>query len=112
VVLQPRGIELLCPNPESVSRTLVCNVTGSILRMDVSIRSGTPQTVFYSSQQGSNNAPTNIHGVTTSILASSSTGLSAQLVLPDQRDLLPVSIECSNGQIDAILLYSLKYMGK
>ena len=113
MVLQPRGVELLCPNPGGVGRTLVCNVTGSIImRIDVSVRGGTSQTVFYTTSQGASNAPTTLQGVMVSVLTSSSSRLTAQLVLPDQVDLLPVSIECSDGRIDTVLMYSLKYMGK
>ena len=110
VILRPQGLDLQCPSRRDVGRTLTCNVTGTILRWDVSLGGGTPQTVFFSSDH---TAPTTVLGAKASALASpSSQGISSRLTLPDWSDYSPVKVECSDGSLASVQVYSLKYIGK
>lgn len=109
-VLKPRGEEFLCPNTR-LSKTLICNVTGTVVRWDVSVGSMSPTVIFFATSiPGVVNAPENISGIVISLLSVSSQGLSSQLVIPDRLDLLPISVECSPGI--EIINYSITYRGK
>jgi len=100
---------LRCPSKTNASRTLLCNVTGTILRWDVSLNGGSPHTLFFSSDH---TTPTTIHGARASAMAISTYGISSQLVLPEWNGYSSVKIECGDGSAARTEVYSLVYTGE
>ena len=112
--LHPQGNEFICPSPSvQVSRTLTCNVSGTFLIWSVSIRGNSPTTLTFSTIPASSNNPYNIDGIVATLILKSSNILSSQLVIPDNRNLLPITIQCEESGRDAVPLeYSLKSKGE
>ena len=112
--LHPQGNEFICPSPSlQVSRTLTCNVSGTFLIWSVSTMSNSPITQTFTTIQSSSNAAYNINGIVTTLILKSSTILSSQLVIPDNRNLLPITIQCKKSGSGAVPLeYSLKSKGE
>ena len=117
VELHHQGIVFICPSPSvQVSRTLTCNVSGTyliyyglylfrVLHLQLS-----RLLIFQSC-----NAPYNINGIVASlILKPSNYILSSQLVIPDNHNLLPITIQCGESRSGSAvrLEYSLKSKGE
>jgi len=100
---------LRCPSKTNASRTLLCNVTGTILRWDVSLNEGSPHTLFFTNGRTS---PGTINGAKASTIPTSSHGISSQLVLPDLKGYSSVKIECGDGSVALTQVYSLEYKGE
>ena len=114
VELHPQGNEFICPSPSvQVSRTLTCNVSGTFLIWSVSIKGLSPTTQTYTNIPASSNAPYNYNGIVTTLILKSSNILSSQLVIPDNRNLFPITIQCKQSGSGAVPLeYSLKSKGE
>ena len=79
----------------------------------VSTMSNSPITQTFTTIQSSSNAPYNYNGIVTTLILKSSTILSSQLVIPDNRNLLPITIRCKKSGSGAVPLeYSLKSKGE
>ena len=104
----------ICPSPSvQVSRTLTCNVSGTILKWYISIKGNSPITQTFTNIPSSSNAPYNINGIITTLILKSSNILSSQLVIPDNRNLLPITIQCKESGSGAVRLeYSLQFKGE
>ena len=115
VELHPQGNEFICPTPSvQVSRTLTCNVSGANLIWSVSIKGNSPiSQIFFTNIPSSSNAPYIYNGIVTTLILKSSNILSSQLVIPDNRNLLPITIQCKESGSGAVPLeYSLKSKGE
>ena len=114
VELHPQGNEFICPSPSvQVSRTLTCNVSGTVLIWSVSIKGNSPSTLTFSNIPSASNDPYNINGIVGSLILKSSNILSSKLVIPDNRNLLPITIQCKESGSGAVPQeYSLKSKGE
>ena len=116
--LHPLGNEFICPNPSvQVSRTLTCNVSGPYLIWSVSTKGNsptTPTTHIFADLPSASNDPYSINGIVASLILKSSNIISSLLVIPDNYNLLPITIQCgeSLSSSPVQLEYSLKSKGE
>ena len=110
VELHPQGNAFICPSPSvQVSITLTCNVSGTFVIWSVSIKGNAPETQTFTNIPSSSNSPYNYNGIVTTLILKSSNILSSQLVIPDNRNLLPITIQCGSA---IRLEYSLQFKGE
>ena len=114
VELHPEGYEFICPSPSvQVSRTLTCNVSGTFLIWSISTTGDSITTHTFADLPSSSNVPYDIKGIVATLILKSSNILSSELVIPDNRNLLPITIQCKESGSGAVPLeYSLKSKGE